>query len=79
MLSSIIFVFQLFDNGAKGYISEQELCDILDRAFGMDQSSVGKIFAQIEKKNEDHITFGILHFSQTNLSMIFFQYLVEHV
>ena len=49
---------QLFDKGDKGFITEDELCDVLYQAFGMGKPESRKIFAHIDRRDSHHITYG---------------------
>ena len=49
---------QAFDRGGKGYITEEELADILQRALGMPQLDVHRLFLQIDSNRDGNINFG---------------------
>ncbi|CAC5357377.1 LPCAT1_2 [Mytilus coruscus] len=49
--------FQLFDNGDKGYITQEELTGILTNAFGIDDLDVEKLFQEVDINKDDKITF----------------------
>ena len=51
---------QLFDKGDKGFITEDELCDVLYQAFGMGKPESRKIFAHIDRRDSHHITYGTI-------------------
>ena len=50
--------FQAFDRGGKGYISEEELVDILHRAFGMSDVDVHHLFVQVDSDADGKIIYG---------------------
>ena len=57
---SMFLHFQLFDKGAKGYITQAELGEMLFNAFGMEDDEIGTLFAQVDQDQDDKITFGKL-------------------
>jgi Ca2+-binding EF-hand superfamily protein len=57
-MRTIYFTFQLFDDGDKGYITLEELSEILLKAFGMDDIDVEKLFHEVDTNEDDKITFG---------------------
>ena len=54
---TIRLAFQLFDDGDKGYITLEELSEILLKAFGMDDIDVEKLFHEVDTNEDDKITF----------------------
>ena len=66
-LFSCVFAVQLFDKGGKGFITEEELGDILYQAFGMSTAESSKLFAHIvqqeghagtSQQDSQRITYG---------------------
>ncbi|XP_070574726.1 lysophosphatidylcholine acyltransferase 2-like isoform X3 [Ptychodera flava] len=54
---TIQLAFQMFDEGDKGYISQQELTQILHNAFGMTDTDVAKLFHNIDQEDSGKITY----------------------
>ncbi len=56
------FCLQAFDHGGKGYITEAELTDILQNAFGMNHVDVHNLFIQVDQDKDGKIKYGIYMF-----------------
>jgi Ca2+-binding EF-hand superfamily protein len=48
----------VFDSGNKGFITEDELCEILHNAFGMEIDAAKNLFSQVDTDSNEKITFG---------------------
>nr|XP_006825078.1 PREDICTED: lysophosphatidylcholine acyltransferase 2-like [Saccoglossus kowalevskii] len=54
---TIQLAFQMFDDGEKGYITQDELSQILHNAFGMTETDVAKLFQQVDSDGCGRITY----------------------
>ncbi|XP_077982422.1 lysophosphatidylcholine acyltransferase 2-like [Glandiceps talaboti] len=54
---TIQLAFKMFDEGSKGYITEEELSRILHSAFGMKNTDVAKLFKQVDTAASGKITY----------------------
>lgn len=50
--------FQLFDVGNKGHITQEELADMLQKAFGMHDVDCQGLFSKVDTDNDGHISYG---------------------
>lgn len=50
--------WQLFDSDGKGYITEEELSQILLNAFGMNDIDTHELFKEVDVDEDGKITYG---------------------
>ena len=48
----------MFDAGNKGFITEDELADILGQAFGMDEVDIHELFERVDTDKDGKISYG---------------------
>ncbi|KAK3086372.1 hypothetical protein FSP39_017489 [Pinctada imbricata] len=54
---TIKLAFELFDNGNKGHITQEELCEILYNAFNMDGLDAENLFKEVDTDQDGKISF----------------------
>ena len=54
----LLFPSQLFDNGKKGFITEEELTEILHNAFNMSEVDAKELFHDVDTNKNGKISFG---------------------
>ena len=54
----VLYYFQVFDGGDKGYITQKELHDILNRTFAMTEVDVHTLFSKVDQDKDGKITYG---------------------
>ena len=66
-------MLQVYDEGNKGCIDQQELEDILHKVFGMEEVAVPTLFLQVDQDQKGKITFGkeeFMYCSRQNTSVM---------
>ena len=57
---TIALAFRLFDAGGKGHVTQRDVTKALAITLNMTELESDRLFSQVEKENEDYITFGEL-------------------
>ena len=55
---TIALAFRLFDAGGKGHVTQRDVTKALRVALNMTEQESARLFSQVEKRNNDYITFG---------------------